>query len=164
MEEGWPQPDRDAGSLRLDGIFRILLEEGYSITYGTTSHFSYTQPLYQTQMRCLTGYAIILQCRQWRFRHSCGLQHKAILKGIPQDSRDHLLHHMRQSSKTLHNIAGLWVWKPGQKWTLNSGLLQFAEANQLTAGQQLHCSSAIHSRVIQELHTMVKRWQDPPRL
>ena len=51
VEEGWPQPDRDAGSLRLDSIFRILLGEGYSITYGTTSRFSYTQPLYQTQMR-----------------------------------------------------------------------------------------------------------------
>ena len=121
VEEGWPQPDRDAGSVRLDCIFRILLEEGYSITYGTTSHFSYTQPLYPTQMRCLIQSTRLLELQAviWLTDNLswCNLT----MTGEEQ-SPDACLERISTSYQMMTHFADSWVWKPGQKLTLNSGL------------------------------------------
>ena len=52
MDEVRPQPSRDSGSLRAEGILNVLVEDGFSVTFASTlSGFQYTEPLYAAQMR-----------------------------------------------------------------------------------------------------------------
>ena len=47
-----PQPSRDSGSLRAEGILKLLMEEGFSVTFASTiTGYPYTEPLYAAQMR-----------------------------------------------------------------------------------------------------------------
>ena len=47
-----PQPSRDSGSLRAVGILKVLVEEGFSVTFASTLvDYPYTEPLHATQMR-----------------------------------------------------------------------------------------------------------------